>query len=103
MKVKVTKTMAKELKKNFEGKEYQITFQKIPTDIYRINVSYDLIENEEDYNMEDNTFNIIKVNYPAEYYAMPRYLTSRDLRRAYRESDKTYDGFMRTVESLIEI
>ena len=102
MKVKVTKTMLKELRKYIDTK-YQLTFEKMKADNYRVYVDYDLLENEEDYDITDGTFKVIKVNYPEEYYAMPRYLTSRDLRSAYKQSDKTYDGFMKAVESVIEI
>lgn len=47
--------------------------------------------------------NAILVDYPPKYYAYPKYITTNDLVRVFRRSDKTIDGFIREFKEYIEI
>jgi hypothetical protein len=88
MRVQATKTMAKAIQQYCKTDErfngYQIT-----------------TEDMTDYFVGTNTY--IKVIYPYDYYALPNYLSTRDLTKIYNRSDKTYDGFMKAVLEEIEV
>lgn len=103
MKVKATKKMMMELNKKAVN-NYCIDFfelLKVPYDIYRMMV-FDPFEHEEDYNPSTNTFNIIKVIYKADMYAMDRYITTKDLRHEYHDGD-TIDTYIPRVINAYEI
>lgn len=100
MRVQATKTMAREIKKQTG---FSATLEKFSPERYEVIVDYDLLANEEDYNWGDRLFSAIRIDYPAEFYAIPRYLSTRDLRRIFRESDKTFNGFFEAVKNAIEI
>ena len=56
-----------------------------------------------DYKPERGTVAAIIVNYPGSYYASPRALTTRDLHRAYKQSDGTAAGLFSRIMDEIEI
>lgn len=56
-----------------------------------------------DYKPERGTIAAIIVNYPGSYYASPRALTTRDLHRAFKTSDKTAAGLFQRILEEIEI
>lgn len=101
MQTKVTKKMAALLNKNF--KNYEIKVTNLTVDEFKFKVNYSLFDDLEDFDSSSNTFKVIKVLYPFEYYAMPTYLTTRILTRLYENSDKTLEGFLQQVFNSIEI
>lgn len=56
-----------------------------------------------DYKPERGTIAAIIIHYPENYYAMPQTLTTRDLHRAYKTSDKTAAGLFSRIMEEIEI
>ena len=56
-----------------------------------------------DYKPERGTIAAIIINYPGSYYASPRPLTTRDLYKAYRRSNKTAAGLFQEILEEIEI
>ena len=99
MKVKATKTMRKFLADNIP--EYSFRIEKMTVDEYKINVDFDVLKHTSDFNGE--TMQAIKVIYPAEYYAIPAYITTWDLVNAFNNSDGTAAGFLRSVKNEIAI
>ena len=91
MKVKATKTMVKELKKHLpEG--YNITLEKMSERQFALYVDINTYNHEHDYNINDGKFSVIKIIYPYEYYAMPKYITTKDLSKIFKTCNKTWEG-----------
>ena len=107
MLVKATKTMVNEIKKAIKDdstfKDYSITLEKFSDRQFRWYVDIDGYKHETDYNYKDNTFNVIKIEYPYNYYACNKYITTRDLVKIFRSSDKTLNGFINSFKEYIEI
>ena len=105
MKVLATKTMVNAinefLKEN--GKDARAVYETMSRRAFEINVDFDIWDNERDYLPASDKMRAIKIVYPVEYYAMPRYLTSAALVKLFRRSDKSYNGFMREVLDEISI
>ena len=102
MKIKASKTMTKELKKYLpEG--YNMTLEKMSESQFAWHVDIDTYKHETDYNITDNTFSVIKVVYPHEFYAMPKYITTKDLNNIFKSCDKTWDGFVNSFLNEIAI
>lgn len=103
MRVEASKTMTRELKKAITG--YEFCYIELNPDAYSWNVA-SIWDNEIDlkYTKEGKpVFRAIKVIYPPEFYAMPYYLTTRELNKIFRNSNKTLEGFMNEVKAAIEI
>lgn len=103
MKIKATKTMATALNKAMKNLGYKVSLEKFTERQFALYVDIDSYKHDADYNIEDGTFNVLKVEYPQNYYACNRYITTRDLVRAYKNSNQTYDGFIQAVIESIEI
>ena len=101
MKVKVSNPMVKALKESFP--EMNISLQKLGIDAYKMEVDYDVLYHENDFDFSKNCFKVIRIAYPTEFYAIDRYLTTNDLITAFRHSDGTLSGFMDAVREAIEI
>lgn len=105
MKVQATKTMTKAindfLKEN--GERMRAIYETMSRRAFEINVDFDFWDNERDYLPASDKMRAVKIVYPVEYYAMPRYLTSAALVKLFRKSDKSYNGFMREVLDEISI
>ena len=96
MKVKATTPMSKLINEIMAG--CRVTLEKMKPEQYKITVDYDLFRNEADYNATTGLFQVVRIEYPADYYASPAYITTRDLVKVYRASDGTFDGFKRAIE-----
>lgn len=104
MQVKVSKTMAKFLNENLlKSKGYKAVFQEFTPDQYSLYVSYNIMDHENDYNYNTGKMKSIKILYPDNYYAVPRFLTTNDLVRIFKNSDKTVSGFLNQLWNEIEI
>ena len=106
MKIKATKTMATAINKALKGTKlsnYKVSLEKLSEHEFAWGVDLDTYKHDADYNFEDGTFNVLKVEYPQNYYACSRYLTTSDLMKAYKCSDKTYEGFIQAIIESIEI
>ena len=92
MKVQVTKAMATFLNKNIQ--QYTFSVAKVHTWYYSDPIDYD---------NKSGMTKVIRVSYPAEYYAMPKELSTTDLAKIFMRSDRTADGFIQAVMREIEI
>jgi len=101
MKVKVTNNMVSVLRKAFP--DYKIRMDRMLPDTYKMIVDYDLFRNEQDFSFNTGKFSAIAIVYPDNHYAPTKYLTTNDLLRCFRWSDKTFDGFLKQVKQEIEI
>ena len=90
IKVKVSNPMTKYIQTALTGIAVA-RLEKLSPDEYGRFVDYDLFRHTDDY--DGKAFKVIKIIYPLDAYAMPAYITTRDLIRAFRESDKTTEGF----------
>lgn len=97
---KFTAALNKELKS--AGRPERAEYREFSEWEYRMRV--DCLNNPgPDYKPERGTIAAIIINYPGEYYAAPRALTTRDLYRAYKRSDKTAAGLFQRIMDEIEI
>ena len=101
MLVKATNPMTKFLKNNFPA--YNFRLEKFTLEQFKIFVDIDIFSHENDYNPTTNKIQAIKVIYPDEFYALPRYITTNELIKAFRRSDKTTAGFIQAIRDEIEI
>lgn len=88
MKVKVSKTFAAYINKAAKELGFKVEASVVTMSgrAYKMNVSMDLYEAEGtgDYDYVEDEAKAIRVEYPAEYYAMPKYITTAELNREYR-------------------
>ena len=101
MQVKPTKKMVDCLKKILTG--CHVDLVKLNPDQFRYCVDYNEFDHESDFDWETRTFKVIRIEYPWEYYACPKYLTTKDLLYCLKHSDKTFDGFMSEVKGFVAI
>jgi hypothetical protein len=107
MQVKISKVMCKSIndylkaQKQFAG--YKLKYIELKPNEYKYAVDYDIYENVIDYDNNKNMFKTIEIEYPANYYACNKYLTTNELKQAYKNCDKTYNSFMQAVANIIEI
>lgn len=104
MKVGTTKVMAKALK-DLEGHDIidEVRYVEMDDRNYRWYVNYTGGLYQTDYNEKTDMYKTIKIIYHPCCYAMPRYLTTDDLTRCFRNSDKTWDDFINEVWKEVEI
>lgn len=109
MKVKVSKTVAKELLKAAKKQDFtsiqNIIVDALPPTEYEHFVNYDLF-NALDYGDFDAAHGVIKflrVIYKEECYSLDRFFTTYDLLKEFNNSDHTLAGFTKNVLSLLEI
>ena len=104
MQVKVSKVMVKFLNNNLlKSKGYKAVFNEMTTDQYCLYVNYNIMDHENDYNYNTGKMKSIKILYPDNYYAVPRFLTTNDLVKIFKNSDKTVQGFLNELWNEIEI
>ena len=100
MQVRVTKKMANEITKRTG---YSASVVKFTYPEYQQYVTLYPEYEDSDYDIETELFSAIRILYPEEDYACPKYLTSRDLNRMYYLSTGAIDDFFRVVKKEIEI
>lgn len=95
IKIKVTNTMFRLIKKALP--QYKVELVKLTEEEFKWCVDLDVWGNEVDYCYKDNTFKVIRIIYPPEWYACDKYLTTKDLEYNFKQSDKTLKGFIDEV------
>lgn len=90
MKVQVTKTLCKELKKNI--KSFDIEYIELPLNQYKSTIDFDIYDHEIDYNFEKGVFKAFKIIYPYDCYALPQYITTKDLKRLFKDMVMSQDS-----------
>ena len=101
MKVKVSNPMLKVFKAALSN--CSVTLEKMLPEQYEISVDYDLFKHEVDYSTRTGKFSVLRIAYPPEYYAIPKYITTRDLHQIYQASDKTYTGYIEAIKDYCAI
>lgn len=105
MKLKTSKVMAEMLNKEIKkmGLDYNITQIRLTPQQFEYYVNIDSYNNENDYNYITNKFNVIQIEYPLNYYACNKYITTNDLIKIYDKSNKTFNGFLQEFKNYVEI
>ena len=104
MQVKVSKVMEKFINQNVAhvcGCRCHLV--KMSVQSYEYNVDYNAIRNEIDYNPKTGNMQALLIEYDPNYYAMPKYLTTKDLTRIFRGSNKTETGFINELKNALMI
>lgn len=104
MKVKVSKVMEKFINQNVAhvcGCRCHLV--KMSVQSYEYNVDYNAIRNEMDYDPKTGNMKALLIEYSPESYAMPKYITTRDLLKAFKSSNKTANGFINELTDMIAI
>lgn len=96
------KELKRELKKDERFKGYKLAYVKLSRD------SYNRLVDIYDWNHEEdivgwNQFRVIVVKYPSEFYACDKYITTKDVERCFKYSDKTLEGLLNSLKDMIEI
>ena len=105
MKVAATSTMTKEINKYLteHGKKMRAVYLTLMPRDYEIKVDYDLLRNEIDYLPASGKMRVISIVYPPEFYATPRHLTTIDIVKIFKRTDKTFNGLMQGIIDEIAI
>lgn len=107
MKLTTTKKLAnilnKEIKNNEKTKNYKISRVEMSERTFSNWVDINIFDNEIDFDYINNKYNVIQVEYPPEYYAVNEYITTKDLTKIYKASNKTWAGFIAKFIEYIEI
>ena len=106
MRVQATKKMTGELNKVAKrtGKPYRFEHATMDTDRYKWLVDYDIFSAYDwgDYDINTGKMRAIMVVYDDELYAIPRYITTRELNGIFKTGD-TLDNFINRVIDEVEI
>lgn len=109
MKCKVTNKMVEVLKEALP-KDYEVKLLKLTPDEYKRFVHYDglyFADEVGDYDYKNNLCKVIKILYPADFYAMPAYITTKDLREYYDDAKTdgivTIDNYKKALFAGIEV
>lgn len=104
MKIKATKAMANFLKKSVNLEcVHSIKLLAMDAEEYKSYVDFDMLAHIDDYDYGTLKFKVIQVNYKIECYAIPKYLTTKDLLRCYKHSNGTAEDFVNEICKEIEI
>lgn len=109
MKVRVTKVMAKHIAKVLKEngiKVEEVSVVKTSERTYALLIGTSALAAADeygDYDWENDTYKVIRVVYPYEYYATPRYLTTEELVRICREAHNNIDMFNQGICNAIAI
>ena len=103
MRLNTTKTFANFLKKEMKklGLNYEITLEKLNEAQYGWFVDVMSRTNAYDYNT--GLYSVLKVVYPYEYYACPKYITKEDLYKTWNKSGENLNNFLLDMKNEIEI
>lgn len=99
--IKVSNPMIKVMKKAIP--EYRFKIITLSPESYELHIDFDLMRNTSDFDWNKRVFKAIQVLYPPERYALPRYITTRDLHRIYKSSDGTIEDFITELKKDIEV
>lgn len=95
MKIKTSKVLAKLLNDNI--KEFDICQRKITSRHFRLCVDCTQTH-DNDYDYKTDKYSVLCITYPSNWYANSVYITTDDLHRIYKQSNKTLNGFIDTFK-----
>lgn len=108
MKIKVSKVFAEFINKTAKEMNFCVSAKviELTENMYRFHVDSNIF-NAYDYNdVNENTgkFKVIILTYPANYYAVPNYLTTYQLTKEFRRRNITdVDGLKNMIRNLCEV
>lgn len=109
MKVKVTNPMV-QLIKDALPKDHQVKLIKLDPRQYGWQVHHngaDYAESVGDYDYNTGLCKAIQIIYPPDFYAMPAYVTTKDLKDYYKEcesgGDVTLERYKKTILNNLEV
>lgn len=103
MLVCASKTMTQYLNKQYKENGFSFSYVELNRDQYARLVDYELLRHTNDYNAGRDSFRVIRLSYPAEYYALPLYITTNLLSKCYKESDGSAGDFLNCLQDEIMI
>lgn len=104
MQVKVSRPMVKALNGYIREHGMTAKFIEMTVLMYEMHVDVDSVAHDIDWNEKKNVMKVIRIDYPADDYAMPKYCTTRDLSRIFREcGGNTWDKFINKFIEWYEI
>lgn len=78
--------------------------ETMSTDIYRMWVTYDIFSAQNDYDFNAGKYKVLKVVYPDSFYAIPRYITTKELNDEFRKRGiKTANELVNMLNEMIQI
>ena len=103
MKLNTTKTFATFLKNEMKklGLNYEITLEKLNDRQYGWLV--DVMNRTDAYDYNTGLYSVLKVTYPYDYYACPKYITKEDLYKTWNKSEGNLNKFLLNMKNEIEI
>ena len=108
MKIQVSKVFANFINKTAKELNFSVTAEVVTVsrDYYVINVCYDLFGALDygDYDVTTGKVKAIMLTYPEEFYACPRFLTTKELNKEFeRDGVKDLEGLKKMVRNICEI
>jgi len=102
MKIKVSKVMAKYMNKQLP--EYRFTVIELSDDNYHYLTGEDVYTAEDwgDFNYNTRATKVIKIEYPDEYYATPRYVSTKELNKIFK-GIKDIEVFNNEIRNAFEV
>ena len=83
--------------------DYRVSLEKMNQEIYRTRVNYDLFSALQDLDNRTGRIKVFRIEYPAEFYACDRYISTNELNQIFRRSNRTMDGFIESIRNECEI
>ena len=103
MLVCASKKMSVFLNKQYKEIGFRFSYIEFNRDQYAVYIDYDIMRHTNDYNAGSDKFRVIRLDYPAEYYALPLYITTNLLSKCYKDSDGSAGGFLDSLQDEIII
>lgn len=103
MRLNTTKTFANFLQKEMrkKGLKYDITLEKLNEVQYAANV--DCMSRTSAYDWLTGLYSVLKITYPYNYYACPKYITKEELCKLWHKNGANLAGFLSGVYDYIAI
>lgn len=104
MQIKITNKMVQMLKKALPDYDFKIV--KLNRREYATMVHYDIFTamDHGDYDYANDIYKAIRVLYPANYYALPNYITSKELKELVKNNNvNNSDDLLRELKNAYEI
>lgn len=103
MQIRASKVFARELTKQLKGNYCieSVELVKIPRDRVHVVVGFGYSDIDIDWN--DNTVKVLKVNYRSECYAIPQYITTRELGKLANGIEPTIENYVDAFKNAYEI
>ena len=98
--VKVTKAMVNTLNRYAKDNPLRFEYRTTSPANYERFVNSDLFGNETDFDYNTGLFKYISVIYPGEFYAIPKTVTTNDLKRLYVSGDTVETFCKRVIENM---